>query len=190
MLAEPETLRAQFAGTLRAAGDAPVRFMLPMVTTAAEVDRCRALLDAAARWVGRPVPPLGAMVELAAALHEIDELAEAADFLSIGSNDLSAELLGIRDRADAALTPARTAEPVVLAAVAAAVRAAAAHHRPVSVCGDAAADPAVVPLLLGVGCDALSVAPPALDAVRALVRDLDLADCRARADAVLGPAGF
>ncbi|HEY6596332.1 MAG TPA: putative PEP-binding protein, partial [Asanoa sp.] len=170
MLAEPDTLVAQFAGTLAAAGGAPLRFLLPMVTAAAELDRGRLLLAAAARRLGVAPPPLGAMVELAAAVDRVDELAEAADFLSIGTNDLVADLLGIRDRTDPRLTPARAAEPVVVAAIGATVRAAAKHHRPVSVCGDAAADPAVVPLLLAAGCDTLSVAPPALDEVRALIR--------------------
>jgi phosphoenolpyruvate-protein kinase (PTS system EI component) len=170
MLAEPDTLVAQFAGALAAANGAPVRFLLPMVTAAAELDRGRELLAAAAGGLGVAPPALGAMVELAAAVDRVDELAESADFLSVGTNDLVADLLGIRDRTDPGLTPARAAEPAVVAAIEATVRAAAKHHRPVSVCGDAAADPAVVPLLLAAGCDALSVAPPALDEVRALIR--------------------
>jgi phosphoenolpyruvate-protein kinase (PTS system EI component) len=74
---------------------------------------------------------------------------------------------------------------VVLRAIAATVDAGERHARPVSVCGDAAADPHTVPLLVGVGCRILSVAPSALDAVRAQIRTLDTAECAAAAAALL-----
>ncbi|GAA4684937.1 putative PEP-binding protein [Phytohabitans rumicis] len=172
----PDALAAQFRAIVAAGAGTELRVMLPMVASAAQLRAARPLLAA-------PVP-LGAMVELAAAVEDIDALAAAADFLSIGTNDLTAALLGL-DRQDPRLTPARAADPVVLRAIAAVVRAGDRHGRPVSVCGDAAADASVIPLLLGVGCTTLSVTPSALDAVRALVRSLDLAECRARAAVLL-----
>jgi len=69
------------------------------------------------------------------------------------------------------------AHPEVLRAIADVVTAAHRHGRPVSVCGDAAAHPRVIPLLIGVGCDILSVTPSVLDETRALVRDLSHATC-------------
>jgi phosphoenolpyruvate-protein kinase (PTS system EI component) len=111
------------------------------------------------------------MVETPEAIALIDDLAAAADFLSIGSNDLTAALLGL-DRRDPALTPARALEPVVRDAISATVRAGAAAGTPVSICGDAASDPSVIPMLIELGCRTLSVAPAALDEVRAQVRGL------------------
>jgi phosphoenolpyruvate-protein kinase (PTS system EI component) len=164
LLAEPDALAAQLRAIRLAGADTSLRIMLPLVESAEQVQRCRELLAASA-------VPLGAMIELPSAVDAIDEIAEAADFLSIGTNDLSASLLGL-DRRDPRLTPASTTEPVVLGAIAAVVAAGQRHSTPVSVCGDAAADPSVVPLLIGLGCTVLSVAPSALDEVRALVRAL------------------
>ncbi|MCW6008272.1 hypothetical protein K1W54_27570 [Micromonospora sp. CPCC 205371] len=165
-LSAPDALAAQLRAIRLAGADTSLRVMLPLVESAEQVHRCRELLLATGASVA-----LGAMIELPAAIDEIDEIAEAADFLSIGSNDLSASLLGL-DRRDLRLTPASAAEPVVLQAIAAVVAAGARHGKPVSVCGDAAADPSVVPLLIGLGCTVLSVAPSALDEVRALIRAL------------------
>jgi multiphosphoryl transfer protein len=172
----PDALAAQLRAIVAAGAATRLRVMLPMVQSAAQVREARALLPQAVS--------LGAMVETAAAVAAVDEIAAAADFLSIGTNDLTGSLLGL-DRLDPALTPARAAEPVVLRAIAATVAAGARHGRPVSVCGDAAADPHAVPPLLGVGCRILSVAPSALDAVRAQIRDLDTAECAATATALL-----
>jgi multiphosphoryl transfer protein len=172
----PEALAAQLRAVVAAGAGTRLRVMLPMVQSARQMREARALLPAAV--------PVGAMVETGAAVAAIDEIAAAADFLSIGTNDLTASLLGL-GRLDPALTPARAAEPVVLRAIAATVAAGERHARPVSVCGDAAADPDAIPLLIGVGCRTLSVAPSVLDAVRAHIRVLDAAECASAAAALL-----
>jgi phosphocarrier protein FPr len=69
------------------------------------------------------------------------------------------------------------AHPAVLNAIATTVTAAHRHGRRVSVCGDAAADPLVIPLLVGLGCDVLSVVPAAVDEVRARIRRLTMSTC-------------
>ncbi|TWP43824.1 hypothetical protein FKR81_42050 [Lentzea tibetensis] len=74
-----------------------------------------------------------------------------------------------------------TAHPDVLRAIATVITTAHHHGLQVSVCGDAAAHPDVIPLLVGLDCDILSVAPSALDEVRAHIRHLDHADCVALA---------
>ncbi|MEH1126027.1 putative PEP-binding protein [Micromonospora sp. CPCC 206061] len=163
-LSAPDALAAQLRAIRLAGADTSLRVMLPLVESAEQVRGCRELLAS-------PSVPLGAMIELPSAIDAIEAIAEAADFLSIGSNDLSASLLGL-DRRDPRLTPASAAEPAVLQAIAAVVAAGGRHGKPVSVCGDAAADPSVAPLLIGLGCTVLSVAPSALDEVRALIRML------------------
>ncbi|BBB01549.1 putative phosphoenolpyruvate-protein phosphotransferase [Actinacidiphila reveromycinica] len=179
MLARPDAFGEQFTALLGAAAGARVelRVMIPMVADVGELRACRALLDRAAAELDLPAPPLGIMVELPEAVRRIGELAAEAAFLSLGTNDLTCQLLGL-DRRDPAAGPASTAHPAVLRAIAAVVAAARAHRRPVSVCGDAAAHPLVLPLLVGLGCDTLSVAPAALDEVRAAVRGLDHGACR------------
>jgi phosphoenolpyruvate-protein kinase (PTS system EI component) len=96
------------------------------------------------------------MVEVAATAANAAAFAPAVDFFSIGTNDLASEVLGL-DRADPGTRPALAADPRVLRLIDEVVKAAAASDISVSVCGDAAADPLVLPLLLGLGIRTLSV---------------------------------
>ncbi|MFD0635150.1 putative PEP-binding protein [Catenulispora yoronensis] len=116
------------------------------------------------------------MIELPEAVDAADELAAHAAFFSIGSNDLTSQILHL-DRRDPAVSPALAAHPRVLAAVDRTVQAAHRHGRQVSVCGDAGAHPLVIPLLIGLGVDVLSVAPAALDETRVRIRRLDAGVC-------------
>jgi phosphoenolpyruvate-protein kinase (PTS system EI component) len=182
LLAEPAVLTDQLRAIVTAGAAATLSVMIPMVASVDEFVACARLLDRASD--GAPRPPLGAMIELRAAVAHAVELARHADFFSIGSNDLTATLLGL-DRRDPALSPLRAAEPVVLQAIAATVQAAREAGIPVSVCGDAAAEPVLIPLLLGLGVGVLSVAPAALDETRSLIRALDHHQCaRAAHDAL------
>ena len=104
--------------------------------------------------VGPPV--LGIMVEVASTAAAAAAFAPLVAFFSIGTNDLTSEVLGL-DRPDPQSRPALAADPRVLALIARVVQAAAAARVSVSVCGDAAADPPVLPLLLAVGVRTLSV---------------------------------
>jgi len=78
------------------------------------------------------------------------------DFFSVGTNDLASEVLGV-DRAGPQTRPALAADPRVLALIQKVVQAASGAGVKISVCGDAAADPLVLPLLLGLGVRTLSV---------------------------------
>jgi phosphoenolpyruvate-protein kinase (PTS system EI component) len=171
LLAEPEAFGAQLRAIVEAGRrcDVRVSIMIPMVDSVATLERCRALVEHAAALAMLAPPPVGAMVELAEAVARIDELAAASDFLSIGTNDLTASILGL-GRRDPLLTPMRIREPAVLAAIGRIVRAGRDHGRTVSVCGDAASDPDLVPALLDLGCRVLSVAPSMMDEVRAAVQ--------------------
>jgi phosphoenolpyruvate-protein kinase (PTS system EI component) len=171
LLAEPEAFGAQLRAILEAGirCDISISIMIPMVDSAATLEQCRALVATAAASLSVPLPPVGAMVELQEAIDAIGDLARASDFLSIGTNDLTASILGL-GRRDPSLTPDRLREPAVLDAVARTIRAGHDHDRTVSVCGDAASDPKLVPDLLDLGCRVLSVAPSMMDEVRAAVR--------------------
>ncbi|MGR7001451.1 putative PEP-binding protein [Yinghuangia aomiensis] len=173
-----DVLRAQFAGILAAGATTarPVHILLPMVADAVDFAHCRRLLADACRTAGTREPPLGAMVERESAVDDAEALAAAADFLSVGTNDLTPAVIGL-PRHDPRLVPATTATPAVLRAVRRVITAGHAHDRTVSVCGDAAAEPSVLPLLVGLGVDAVSVAPPALAAVRTQIAGLDGTRC-------------
>nr|WP_237519861.1 putative PEP-binding protein [Streptomyces sp. HUCO-GS316] len=184
MLDQPDAFADQFRSLLSAGADTDLRIMIPMVASVDELRACRRLLDAAATEAGVPVPPLGIMVELPEAVAAADDLAREASFFSIGSNDLTCQILDL-DRRDPTATPAMAAHPAVLDAIARVVTAAHRHDRQVSVCGDAAAHPLVIPLLIGLGCDSLSVGPAALDEVRARIRRLRHDTCASLAAVAL-----
>ncbi|TQJ92546.1 phosphoenolpyruvate--protein phosphotransferase [Streptomyces sp. SLBN-31] len=184
MLAQPDAFADQFRSLLNAGADTDLRIMIPMVASVDELRACRALLDSAATELGVSAPPLGIMVELPEAVAAADELAREAAFFSIGSNDLTSQILGI-DRRDPTATPAMAAHPAVLKAIDQVVTAAHRHGRQVSVCGDAAAHPLVTPLLIGLGVDVLSAAPSALDEVRARIRRLRSDTCSSLAASAL-----
>jgi phosphoenolpyruvate-protein kinase (PTS system EI component) len=153
-LAAPGALAAQLEAILAAGAGTGLSVMIPMVRSLDEVRHVRAELARAAKAAGTDPPPLGIMVELAATAAAAASFVEHVDFFSIGTNDLTADVLG-RDRV--ALHPSSASERTVLAAVATVTRAAREAGIGVSVCGDAAADPQVLPLLLGVGVRTVSV---------------------------------
>jgi phosphoenolpyruvate-protein kinase (PTS system EI component) len=178
LLANPEALAAQLRAVFDLRGDVDLRVMVPMVTTAAELRAVRAA-------VGDAGVPVGAMVETVAAVEAINELCAVADFFSIGTNDLTAEVLGL-DRTDPRARPELTAHPAVLDLVARVVTGARLAGRPVSVCGDAGAHPTTLPLLLGAGVRHFSVACARVDETRYRLRRLDTTTCAALFAEALG----
>ena len=166
-----------------------------MVTTVAELAQVEAaLIEAAqsrqhsprrAERPERPRPPvLGMMVEVESTATGAAAFAGTAGFFSIGTNDLTSQVLGI-DRADPRMRPGLAADPRVLAVLRDVVTAAAGRAVPVSVCGDSAADPEVLPLLLGLGLRTFSVGAARLPQVAAWIAGIDTARAAEQAAAVL-----
>ena len=169
MLAHPDALAAQLRAIVHAAAGTRLRLLLPLVETARQVRDVRALLRAE---LGEDAAvELGAMIETPSAVRRAREIALEADFLSIGTNDLVASTLGL-DRELPLASAATTADPVVLAHIASVVEAAHEVGIVVEVCGEAAGVPELVPLLVGLGVDELSVAPARVDLVREVVLGL------------------
>jgi phosphocarrier protein FPr len=131
-----------------------------------------------ARGVAPPILQLGVMIEVPSAALIADGLAGVADFFSIGTNDLVQYTLAA-DRTNPAVADLATAlQPAVLRLINLVVGAARPRGLHVAVCGESAADPDVMPLLVGLGVDELSVAPGSVAAVLARMRTLDAAACR------------
>jgi phosphocarrier protein FPr/phosphocarrier protein len=187
MLRRPDLLQAQLRAILKV--EAPLSIMVPMVSGLAELRAVRALLDTAAAELGvNPPPELGVMIETPAAAMIADQLAAEAQFLSIGSNDLSQYALAMdRGNPDLAAEVDGLA-PAVLRLIAAACEGAARHGRPAAVCGALAADPAAIPILIGLGAGRLSIAAPAIAEAKALIRRLTHEGCRALAAEALALA--
>src|SRR2546423_1179282 len=151
LLAEPERLEDQLAGILAAAAgrELELRVLLPMVRSPADVVAVRAALERVRSGDGVP-PALGAMIETPGAAAAAARIADEADFLSIGTNDLAAAVMG-HERFTSTESPAY--HPSVLRAIEAVAAAAVDAHIPLEVCGEAASDPITVPLLVGLGVD-------------------------------------
>jgi phosphoenolpyruvate-protein kinase (PTS system EI component) len=180
LLDAPGALRDQLAAILEAGAGADLAVMIPMVRSLDEVERVRGELAPAAKHAGTGPPPLGMMVEVAATAAAADHFAPHVDFFSIGTNDLTADILR-RERA--ALLPSSASEPAVLAAIAHVVRAARRAGIGVSVCGDSAADPAVLPLLIGAGVRTVSVGAARVPQVARWIAKIDTAEAPAANEA-------
>lgn len=155
--------------------------MAPMIATAAEAEE----FAAQARSLG--LTP-GVMIEVPAAALLADRILQHVDFLSIGTNDLTQYTMAA-DRMSAELaTLTDPWQPAVLALVAMAARAGVAVGKPVGVCGEAAADPLLACVLVGLGVSSLSSASTAIAGVGARLAQVTLAQCRAAAEAVLETA--
>jgi len=190
-LDEPEMYRTQIRAVLRAAAHAPIQLMIPLVTRLDEVERTRAFMTEEAEGLRKAgieaaaSVPVGVMVETPAAAVMADRLAEISDFLSVGTNDLTQYTLVV-DRGNARLADRFTPhDPSVLRLLKLVAEAARAAAKPASVCGEMASEPLSAFLLVGLGYETLSVAPPALPLIKWLIRQVTTAQARAAADAAL-----
>jgi len=172
LLSEHEALDAQLRAILQTVGeaDAAVRVLFPMISSVLELGAATDALTAAARATGVAAPPAGPMIETQRAADSADALAADAGFLSIGTNDLTASVLGVNRFAPGV---SRAHHPRVLAAIARTVRAGARAGIAVEVCGEAASDPVALPLLIGLGVDEISVGASRVGTVRGWVRELE-----------------
>jgi phosphoenolpyruvate-protein phosphotransferase (PTS system enzyme I) len=180
-LARPAMLETQFRAILRAASAGNVRILLPFVTSAAEVDAARAILENARDGLARqgvqtPRVPLGAMIEVPAAALTADILARHADFLAVGTNDLAQYLLAA-DRTEARVTGlGQPLHPALLRILKMLPRLASRRGLPLSVCGEVASDPVLLALLVGFGVREFSMTPAALRAATHIVEHASRAE--------------
>ncbi len=187
-LAHPGLLRQQLRAILRATSAGPLRIMFPMIADVEELRAARAMVEELRAELKAPPVEVGIMVEVPSAALMADALAKEADFFSIGTNDLTQYTLAM-DRTHPNLAArADGLHPAVLRLIARTAEAAHAAGKWVGVCGELGADPAAVPILVGLGVDELSVSVPAIPGVKAQIRSLTLAECKERAQRALACA--
>jgi len=177
-LAKPDIFRVQVRALLRAGVHGNLKIMLPMVSVPSEIDAARALFDEemgklAMNGTAFAMPDLGIMVEVPSVAITPERFSDAA-FFSIGSNDLTQYVMAAARDAGALAALARTDDPAVLALISNVARHGVAAGIPVSLCGDAASDPALVPHLLKAGLRSLSVAASRIGAVKAVIAGINL----------------
>src|SRR5262249_28543638 len=180
----PDLFYSQVRALLRASAHGRMRLMFPMVTMVEEFRRARAIVsEVQSDLRRRGVPfdatlPVGAMIEVPAAALACGTLAEEADFLSIGTNDLSQYALAV-DRTTARVAGrSQPLHPGLLALVRLVVQAADAASTPVSLCGEMAGDPEATLLLLGLGLRSFSMSPYHLPVVKRLISAVRLREAQ------------
>jgi phosphotransferase system enzyme I (PtsI) len=191
-LKDRRLLDAQLGAMLRAASEGPLRILLPMVSTPAELRQVRQAVEQVTRRLRRrgvqlpkTMPPLGAMIEVPGAALAADALATEADFFAIGTNDLIQYTLAI-DRSDEQVAHLyNPLHPAVLRLIQFAVEAALRRGVPISICGEMAGDPRFSALLLGLGLRSLSMAPRNIPRVKQRIRSLDMVAATRRARAIM-----
>jgi phosphoenolpyruvate-protein phosphotransferase (PTS system enzyme I) len=180
----PELFRPQLRALLRATAHGDVRIMLPLVSEISEIRRTRHMLEEEAKRLeddGVPINAgykVGIMIETPAAALTAAELARYVDFFSIGTNDLVQYTLAV-DRGNARLSPLYNPfHPAVVRLLERTARAGRDAGIEVSVCGELASNPLGVFLLLGLGINAISVAPTFLPEVKKVIRSVPAVDAR------------
>lgn len=180
-LQSPELFLPHLRAILAAGVKHDLWLMFPMVSSVSEVQAALQMLEQAHRELvslGRPHAwPIkrGAMVEVPSAALMSEELAEQLDFFSIGTNDLTQYVMAA-ERGNASVTELQDALlPAVLRLMKIVVEGARPRGRRVSICGDAASDPASAAIFAGLGIHSLSVRPKQVAEIKALFRDLKMA---------------
>ncbi|MFG1968722.1 phosphoenolpyruvate--protein phosphotransferase [Nonomuraea fuscirosea] len=177
----PDVLDTQLDAIAAAARETGTRpeVMAPMVTTVAEAGAF------ARRARAKGITRVGVMVEVPAAALRAGRLLQEVDFLSIGTNDL-AQYTFAADRQHSSLADLLDPyQPALLELIAMCARAGREAGKPVGVCGEAAGDPLLAPLLVGLGVTSLSMAPVCVPLVREALASLTFEQCRERALAAL-----
>lgn len=191
-LKEPHLLKTQFRAILRAGALGPVKILLPMVTTADEVERARVILrdcykDLKNEKAAIPdkMPPLGTMIEIPAAALSADGLAAVSDFFALGTNDLTQYTVAIDRGNDQVAALYNPLNPAVLRLIEFTVEAAKRMGIPVSICGEMGADPKYTALLVGLGIREFSVGFSSVPRIKQRIRALSLEQCEEHARQVM-----
>ena len=190
-LDRPALMRVQMRALIRAAAGRPLRIMVPMVTCVSEIEAARLHLakevEQAERH-DRPVPSrveFGAMIEVPSLMAQLDELMEAVDFVSVGSNDLF-QFVMATDRGNPRLARRfDVLHPAFLRVLRTIREAADRHGTPLTLCGEMASRPVTAMALVALGYRSLSMSPAGIGPVKAALLGLDVSRLAAEIDAAL-----
>lgn len=190
-LDKPALFRMQIRALLRAAAGREISIMIPMVSTATELDAIRALVEKERRLLKphKQKPPtkinFGAMIEVPSVLYELDTILPKVDFVSVGSNDL-VQFLFAADRTNAKVGSRFDSLSIApLRAMKALVRACKKHKVKLTLCGEMAGRPIEAMALIALGFRSLSMAPASVGPVKAMLLSLDAKKMTALVDQFL-----
>jgi phosphotransferase system enzyme I (PtsI) len=186
-----DVFKTQLRAILRASACGNIKIMYPMISGLDELRRANEVLGSVKqelRQEGQAFDEdieVGAMVEVPSAAVIVDLIAEQADFLSIGTNDLIQYLMAVDRLNDRVAHLYEPAHPAVLRTLKSIIDGGRAANTPVGVCGELAGDPVYAALLLGMGASSLSMTSSILPEVKYFIRHTDSEDARKLVDEVL-----
>ncbi len=191
-LDRPALLRTQARALLKASTGHELKLMFPMVTEVSEFERAKAVVEREQMHLERHGHKIadrvmfGAMIEVPSLLWQLDELFNAVDFVSVGSNDLM-QFMMASDRANIRIAGRfDSLSPAFLRALRSVARAAEAAGKPVTLCGEIAGRPLDAIALAAIGYRSLSMASPAIGPVKSAIRALELGPLEERVSALIG----
>lgn len=176
-LTEKLLFESQLKAILTVAQEYDLQILLPMVIGVDDFSRGVSTIQAVAdRYGFMRIPPIGAMIETPAALFALDEILDQADFIALGTNDLTQYLLATDRGLPEGEGECTAMHPAVLRAIKTVVGAATRLQCPLCVCGEEASDPAFACLLVGLDVRSLSMAPKQASAVRKAISEINARD--------------
>jgi phosphotransferase system enzyme I (PtsI) len=190
-LQERDIFRAQLRAILRASVEGNIKMMYPMISCLGELDQANALVEEYRQELDKEGIPyskdleIGAMIEIPSAALVADALAKRVKFFSLGTNDLIQYTLAVDRLNDKIAHLYEPTHPAIIRLIRMTVEAGRSQKIWTGVCGEMAGDPLMVPLLLGLGVDELSVAPPHVPQVKYLLRRLKFSEAKELADFAL-----
>ncbi len=183
-LKKPDVFKIQLRAILRAAAYGHVRILFPMISAYFEICKAIKLLDQAAESLEKEGLPynrdidIGIMIEVPSAVVIADSLAEKADFFSIGTNDLIQYTLAI-DRGNRHVADLyQPFDPAIVRMIKNVAEVSKKKGIGIFMCGEMAATPQHIPLLLGMGLDELSMNPQSIPQIKRVIRSLNVNDSR------------
>jgi phosphotransferase system enzyme I (PtsP) len=190
-LDHPEIFLVQIRAMLKASvGLDNLQILLPMISSINEFIDAKQLIKRAyaelvADGVEIRMPPIGVMIEVPSAVYMMHELARKADFLSVGSNDLTQYLLAVDRNNSRVAHLYENYHPAILRACYYIAKVAREEGKPVSVCGELAGDPAAAVLLMAMGFSHLSMNATSIPRVKSIIRLIEFATAKKLLDVVL-----
>ena len=187
----PEVFTVQIRAILRASAFGPIKILIPFITCLEEFEETKKLIDEEMiRLIMQDIPfdariPVGIMMETPSAVMMADILAKYADFFSIGTNDLTQYTMAV-DRGNSKVSDLYSVYyPSVIRAMKRIIEEGNKNKIPVAMCGEAASDPYLIPVLMGMGLREFSVIPSEVLKVRGLIRKWTIPEAEALCQEVM-----
>lgn len=188
LLENPKLFKEQIRAVLRASINKNIKFMLPMVSSIDEINKSKEIIEKCKEELTVEKIPfdkdmeVGIMVEVPSAAVMAKEFADATDFLSIGTNDLIQYLLAVDRGNDLVSDLYQEFSPVVLRTIKKIVDDAKSAGKPLSLCGEMAADTLAMPLLIGLGLESLSISPRTIPYAKRIITSFSYEDAKLMAE--------